>query len=209
MKPAKAWSIAAAVFILLLGGLIYLLAPAAGDTAAEKPVVTATPAMALSTTQARENNAMKIQNTATTALSDEIRQLSQQIDSLPESERRQAATQLVARLKQSVQAGAGVRETFQQIEQLTPYMESDANRLEALNFAIWQELRQLNAANERPPTPQEQQQLQAYTLAADKIVREVSSTTPDRTEQHRIIDARLLELRQQIFGEDNPRVLQR
>lgn len=209
MKPARTWGIAAAVFVLLLAGLLYLLAPMAGSTAKEKLLASAHPVAASPATLARENTAMKVQNTATTALLDEIQQLSQQINSLPAEERQQAATQLVARLKQSVQAGAGVRETFQQIEQLTPYMETDANRLEGLNFSIWQELRQLNAANERPPTAQEQQQLQAYTLAADKIVRDVSSTTPDRAEQHRIIDARLLELRRQIFGEDNPRVLQR
>lgn len=207
MKPASRWGIATVVFVLLLVGLVYLLAPAAVNTApsATVPVSTSAPAPR---DNATETASMKLQNPST-ALSAEIQQLSQQIDSLPAEERQQAATQLVARLKQSVQVGAGVRETFQQIEQLTPYIESDANRLEALNFSIWRELRQLNAANERPPTAQEQQQLQAYTQAADKIVREVSSSTADRSEQHRIIDARLLELRQQIFGEDNPRVLQR
>ncbi len=151
---------------------------------------------------------MKVQN-PTTTVSDDMEQFSKNAATLSDAERKQAAQGIIDKLKASVTEGADPRAVFQQIEPLTAYVETDANRREALNFEIWQSLRNANVQRELPPTPTQQQQLKEYTAASDQIIEDVMKTEGDREQQHRLIDTQLRALRLKIFGEEEPRVLKR
>ncbi|MCO2331433.1 phospholipase C accessory protein PlcR, partial [Pseudomonas aeruginosa] len=58
-------------------------------------------------------------------------------------------------------------------------------------------------------TPGEEEQLREYAQESDKVIAEVLASVDDEEQRHAAIDERLKALRKQIFGEENPRLLQR
>ena len=126
-----------------------------------------------------------------------------------EIERKQAAEGLSEQLKREVAVGADPRQTFEEIQRLTPYVEADARRREALDFEIWMALKDNASVQQQAPTPGEEEQLREYAQESDKVIAEVLASVDDEEQRHAAIDERLKALRKQIFGEENPRLLQR
>ncbi|MCO3063529.1 phospholipase C accessory protein PlcR, partial [Pseudomonas aeruginosa] len=126
-----------------------------------------------------------------------------------EIERKQAAEGLIEQLKREVAVGADPRQTFEEIQRLTPYVEADARRREALDFEIWMALKDNASVQQQAPTPGEEEQLREYAQESDKVIAEVLASVDDEEQRHAAIDERLKALRKQIFGEENPRLLQR
>ncbi|WP_132913822.1 phospholipase C accessory protein PlcR, partial [Pseudomonas aeruginosa] len=123
--------------------------------------------------------------------------------------RKQAAEGLIEQLKREVAVGADPRQTFEEIQRLTPYVEADARRREALDFEIWMALKDNASVQQQAPTPGEEEQLREYAQESDKVIAEVLASVDDEEQRHAAIDERLKALRKQIFGEENPRLLQR
>ncbi|OES57658.1 phospholipase C accessory protein PlcR, partial [Pseudomonas aeruginosa] len=128
---------------------------------------------------------------------------------MSEIERKQAAEGLIEQLKREVAVGADPRQTFEEIQRLTPYVEADARRREALDFEIWMALKDNASVQQQAPTPGEEEQLREYAQESDKVIAEVLASVDDEEQRHAAIDERLKALRKQIFGEENPRLLQR
>ncbi|MGU0645111.1 phospholipase C accessory protein PlcR [Pseudomonas aeruginosa] len=89
------------------------------------------------------------------------------------------------------------------------YVEADARRREALDFEIWMALKDNASVQQQAPTPGEEEQLREYAQESDKVIAEVLASVDDEEQRHAAIDERLKALRKQIFGEENPRLLQR
>ncbi|HCL3795324.1 TPA: phospholipase C accessory protein PlcR, partial [Pseudomonas aeruginosa] len=126
-----------------------------------------------------------------------------------EIKRKQAAEGLIEQLKREVAVGADPRQTFEEIQRLTPYVEADARRREALDFEIWMALKDNASVQQQAATPGEEEQLREYAQESDKVIAEVLASVDDEEQRHAAIDERLKALRKQIFGEENPRLLQR
>ncbi|AXI03631.1 phospholipase C accessory protein PlcR [Aquirhabdus parva] len=183
---------------------LYTLSPSANPI----PSASASSGAGIRTPIDTREPAMKVQNPASSVSAD-MEHFLKNVSTLSDAERKQTAQTIIDELKASVSDGADPRTVFQQIEQFTPYVEPDPTRREAMNFEIWQSLRQANVQRELPPTPAEQQQLKDYAAASDQIIEDVMKTESDREQQHRVIDTKLRALRLQIFGEEEPRVLRR
>ncbi|WP_410209578.1 phospholipase C accessory protein PlcR [Aquirhabdus sp.] len=203
MKSMRVWFFIGALCCGLAFAL-YALSPSSNPiTNASASSGAGTPASIVS-----REPAMKVQNPAS-SVSTDMEHFSKNVSTLSDAERKQTAQTIIDKLKASVADGADPRSVFQQIEQFTPYVEPDPTRREAMNFEIWQSLRQANVERELPPTPAQQQQLKDYAVASDQIIEDVMKTEGDREQQHRVIDTKLRALRLQIFGEEEPRVLRR
>lgn len=149
-------------------------------------------------------------NTATAPdnLEQQLGEFGRNAGQMSEIERKQAAEGLIEQLKREVAVGADPRQTFEEIQRLTPYVEADARRREALDFEIW--MAQDNAfVQQQAPTPGEEEQLRKYAQESDKVIAEVLASVDGEEQRHAAIDERLKALRKQIFGEENPRLLQR
>ncbi len=57
--------------------------------------------------------------------------------------------------------------------------------------------------------PSIEEQLREYAQESDKVIAEVLASVDGEEQRHAAIDERLKALRKQIFGEENPRLLQR
>lgn len=81
-------------------------------------------------------------NTATAPdnLEQQLGEFGRNAGQMSEIERKQAAEGLIEQLKREVAVGADPRQTFEEIQRLTPYVEADARRREALDFEIWMAL---------------------------------------------------------------------
>lgn len=150
-------------------------------------------------------------NTATAPdnLEQQLGEFSRNAGQMSEIERKQAAEGLIEQLKREVAVGADPRQTFEEIQRLTPYVEADARRREALDFEIWMALHDNASVQQQAPTPGEEEQLREYAQESDKVIAEVLASVDGEEQRHAAIDERLKALRKQIFGEENPRLLQR
>ncbi|WP_244245020.1 phospholipase C accessory protein PlcR, partial [Pseudomonas aeruginosa] len=150
-------------------------------------------------------------NTATAPdnLEQQLGEFGRNARQMSEIERKQAAEGLIEQLKREVAVGADPRQTFEEIQRLTPYVEADARRREALDFEIWMALKDNASVQQQAPTPGEEEQLREYAQESDKVIAEVLASVDDEEQRHAAIDERLKALRKQIFGEENPRLLQR
>lgn len=150
-------------------------------------------------------------NTATAPdnLEQQLGEFERNAGQMSEIERKQAAEGLIEQLKREVAVGADPRQTFEEIQRLTPYVEADARRREALDFEIWMALKDNASVQQQAPTPGEEEQLREYAQESDKVIAEVLASVDDEEQRHAAIDERLKALRKQIFGEENPRLLQR
>ncbi|HCT4716397.1 TPA: phospholipase C accessory protein PlcR [Pseudomonas aeruginosa] len=150
-------------------------------------------------------------NTATAPdnLEQQLREFGRNAGQMSEIERKQAAEGLIEQIKREVAVGADPRQSFEEIQRLTPYVETDARRREALDFEIWMALKDSASEQQQPPTPGEKEQLREYTQESDKVIAEVLASVDGEEQRHAAIDERLKALRKQIFGEENPRLLQR
>ncbi|WP_244240643.1 phospholipase C accessory protein PlcR, partial [Pseudomonas aeruginosa] len=150
-------------------------------------------------------------NTATAPdnLEQQLGEFGRNAGQMSEIERKQAAEGLIEQLKREVAVGADPRQTFEEIQRLTPYVEADARRREALDFEIWMALKDNASVQQQAPTPGEEEQLREYAQESDKVIAEVLASVDDEEQRHAAIDERLKALRKQIFGEENPRLLQR
>ncbi len=72
-------------------------------------------------------------NTATAPdnLEQQLGEFGRNAGQMSEIERKQAAEGLIEQLKREVAVGADPRQTFEEIQRLTPYVEADARRREA------------------------------------------------------------------------------
>ncbi|MCO3992579.1 phospholipase C accessory protein PlcR [Pseudomonas aeruginosa] len=150
-------------------------------------------------------------NTATAPdnLEQQLGEFGRNAGQMSEIERKQAAEGLIEQLKREVAVGADPRQTFEEIQRLTPYVEADARRREALDFEIWMALKDNASVQQQAATPGEEEQLREYAQESDKVIAEVLASVDDEEQRHAAIDERLKALRKQIFGEENPRLLQR
>lgn len=150
-------------------------------------------------------------NTATAPdnLKQQLGEFGRNAGQMSEIERKQAAEGLIEQLKREVAVGADPRQTFEEIQRLTPYVEADARRREALDFEIWMALKDNASVQQQAATPGEEEQLREYAQESDKVIAEVLASVDDEEQRHAAIDERLKALRKQIFGEENPRLLQR
>ncbi|AFM66565.1 phospholipase accessory protein PlcR precursor [Pseudomonas aeruginosa DK2] len=150
-------------------------------------------------------------NTATAPdnLEQQLGEYGRNAGQMSEIERKQAAEGLIEQLKREVAVGADPRQTFEEIQRLTPYVEADARRREALDFEIWMALKDNASVQQQAPTPGEEEQLREYAQESDKVIAEVLASVDGEEQRHAAIDERLKALRKQIFGEENPRLLQR
>lgn len=150
-------------------------------------------------------------NTATAPdnLEQQLGEFGRNAGQMSEIERKQAAEGLIEQLKREVAVGADPRQTFEEIQRLTPYVEADARRREALDFEIWMALKDNASVQQQAPTPGEEEQLRKYAQESDKVIAEVLASVDGEEQRHAAIDERLKALRKQIFGEENPRLLQR
>lgn len=150
-------------------------------------------------------------NTATAPdnLEQQLGEFGRNARQMSEIERKQAAEGLIEQLKREVAVGADPRQTFEEIQRLTPYVEADARRREALDFEIWMALKDNASVQQQAATPGEEEQLREYAQESDKVIAEVLASVDDEEQRHAAIDERLKALRKQIFGEENPRLLQR
>ena len=150
-------------------------------------------------------------NTATAPdnLEQQLGEVGRNAGQMSEIERKQAAEGLIEQLKREVAVGADPRQTFEEIQRLTPYVEADARRREALDFEIWMALKDNASVQQQAPTPGEEEQLREYAQESDKVIAEVLASVDGEEQRHAAIDERLKALRKQIFGEENPRLLQR
>lgn len=150
-------------------------------------------------------------NTATAPdnLEQQLGEFGRNAGQMSEIERKQAAEGLIEQLKREVAVGADPRQTFEEIQRLTPYVEADARRREALDFEIWMVLKDNASVQQQAPTPGEEEQLREYAQESDKVIAEVLASVDGEEQRHAAIDERLKALRKQIFGEENPRLLQR
>lgn len=150
-------------------------------------------------------------NTATAPdnLEQQLGEFGRNAGQMSEIERKQAAEGLIEQLKREVAVGADPRQTFEEIQRLTPYVEADARRREALDFEIWMALKDNASVQQQAPTPGEEEQLREYAQESDKVIADVLASVDDEEQRHAAIDERLKALRKQIFGEENPRLLQR
>ncbi|AGI83143.1 phospholipase C accessory protein PlcR [Pseudomonas aeruginosa] len=150
-------------------------------------------------------------NTATAPdnLEQQLGEFGRNAGQMSEIERKQAAEGLIEQLKREVAVGADPRQTFEEIQRLTPYVEADARRREALDFEIWMALKDNASVQQQAPTPGEEEQLREYAQESDKVIAEVLASVDGEEQRHAAIDERLKALRKQIFGEENPRLLQR
>ncbi|MCS9517988.1 phospholipase C accessory protein PlcR, partial [Pseudomonas aeruginosa] len=74
---------------------------------------------------------------------------------------------------------------------------------------IWMALKDNASVHQQAPTPGEEEQLREYAQESDKVIAEVLASVDGEEQRHAAIDERLKALRKQIFGEENPRLLQR
>ncbi|NDZ11216.1 phospholipase accessory protein [Pseudomonas aeruginosa P49] len=150
-------------------------------------------------------------NTATAPdnLEQQLGEFGRNAGQMSEIERKQAAEGLIEQLKREVAVGADPRQTFEEIQRLTPYVEADARRREALDFEIWMALKDNASVQQQAPTPGEEEQLREYAQESDKVIAEVLASVDGEEQRHAAIDERLKALRKRIFGEENPRLLQR
>ncbi|QIB86865.1 phospholipase C accessory protein PlcR [Pseudomonas aeruginosa] len=150
-------------------------------------------------------------NTATAPdnLEQQLGEFGRNAGQMSEIERKQAAEGLIEQLKREVAVGVDPRQTFEEIQRLTPYVEADARRREALDFEIWMALKDNASVQQQAPTPGEEEQLREYAQESDKVIAEVLASVDGEEQRHAAIDERLKALRKQIFGEENPRLLQR
>lgn len=150
-------------------------------------------------------------NTATAPdnLEQQLGEFGRNAGQMSEIERKQAAEGLIEQLKREVAVGADPRQTFEEIQRLTPYVEADARRREALDFEIWMALKDNASVQQQAPTPGEEEQLREYAQESDKVIAELLASVDGEEQRHAAIDERLKALRKQIFGEENPRLLQR
>ncbi|HCK4363051.1 TPA: phospholipase C accessory protein PlcR [Pseudomonas aeruginosa] len=150
-------------------------------------------------------------NTATAPdnLEQQLGEFGRNAGQMSEIERKQAAEGLIEQLKREVAVGADPRQTFEEIQRLTPYVEADARRREALDFEIWMALKDNASVQQQAATPGEEEQLREYAQESDKVIAEVLASVDGEEQRHAAIDERLKALRKQIFGEENPRLLQR
>ncbi|MBB4850874.1 phospholipase C accessory protein PlcR [Pseudomonas aeruginosa] len=150
-------------------------------------------------------------NTATAPdnLEQQLGEFGRNAGQMSEIERKQAAEGLIEQLKREVAVGADPRQTFEEIQRLTPYVEADTRRREALDFEIWMALKDNASVQQQAATPGEEEQLREYAQESDKVIAEVLASVDDEEQRHAAIDERLKALRKQIFGEENPRLLQR
>ncbi|WP_050398987.1 phospholipase C accessory protein PlcR, partial [Pseudomonas aeruginosa] len=147
--------------------------------------------------------------TAPDNLEQQLGEFGRNAGQMSEIERKQAAEGLIEQLKREVAVGADPRQTFEEIQRLTPYVEADVRRREALDFEIWMALKDNASVQQQAATPGEEEQLREYAQESDKVIAEVLASVDDEEQRHAAIDERLKALRKQIFGEENPRPLQR
>lgn len=130
----------------------------------------------------------------------------QTADTLPETERKQAAEHLIEEIKSLVAQGAGLSTAYEYVQQLTPSIEPAAKAQEALNYRIWMELRRSHIPPALP-TAAQREQIGAYSKASDQVIDEVLKTVEGEEEQHALIEERLSALRKHIFGVEEPQFL--
>ena len=82
---------------------------------------------------------------------------------MSEIERKQAAEGLIEQLKREVAVGADPRQTFEEIQRLTPYVEADARRREALDFEIWMALKDNASVQQQAPSRKRHQNFTSAT----------------------------------------------
>lgn len=75
--------------------------------------------------------------------------------------------------------------------------------------SIWMALKDNASVQQQAATPGEEEQLREYAQESDKVIAEVLASVDGEEQRHAAIDERLKALRKQIFGEENPRLLQR
>ncbi|MDR6504153.1 phospholipase C accessory protein PlcR [Burkholderia ambifaria] len=120
------------------------------------------------------------------------------------AERQALARELLARLRIGADAGAlDPREASGIADLLWQDAEPDAAARRAGSDALREHLRDL-AMGARPPSPARERQDAAYVAESRKIIDEVTRTVPERDRQRAILDTRLAELRNQIYGTAAP-----
>ena len=189
MRPTLTWTLLALLLCGTAIGAVLLFYPS--EPAPVAPF--ASPPQATPAAKPSIPSRAPEMNTATAPdnLEQQLGEFGRNAGQMSEIERKQAAEGLIEQLKREVAVGADPRQTFEEIQRLTPYVEADARRREALDFEIWMALKD-NAAQE-----------------SDKVIAEVLASVDDEEQRHAAIDERLKALRKQIFGEENPRLLQR
>ncbi|HCK3344058.1 TPA: phospholipase C accessory protein PlcR [Pseudomonas aeruginosa] len=207
MRPTLTWTLLALLFCGTAIGAVLLFYPSApAPVAPFASPPPATPAAKPSIpSRAPEMNTA----TAPDNLEQQLREFGRNTGQMSEIERKQAAEGLIEQIKREVAVGADPRQSFEEIQRLTPYVETDARRREALDFEIWMALKDSASEQQQPPTPGEKEQLREYTQESDKVIAEVLASVDGEEQRHAAIDERLKALRKQIFGEENPRLLQR
>ncbi len=207
MRPTLTWTLLALLLCGTAIGAVLLLYPS--EPAPVAPF--ASPPQATPAAKPSIPSRAPEMNTATAPdnLEQQLGEFGRNAGQMSEIERKQAAEGLIEQLKREVAVGADPRQTFEEIQRLTPYVEADARRREALDFEIWMALKDNASVQQQAPTPGEEEQLREYAQESDKVIAEVLASVDDEEQRHAAIDERLKALRKQIFGEENPRLLQR
>ncbi|AKQ14384.1 phospholipase C accessory protein PlcR [Pseudomonas aeruginosa] len=207
MRPTLTWTLLALLLCGTAIGAVLLLYPS--EPAPVTPF--ASPPQATPAAKPSIPSRAPEMNTATAPdnLEQQLGEFGRNAGQMSEIERKQAAEGLIEQLKREVAVGADPRQTFEEIQRLTPYVEADARRREALDFEIWMALKDNASVQQQAPTPGEEEQLREYAQESDKVIAEVLASVDDEEQRHAAIDERLKALRKQIFGEENPRLLQR
>ncbi|MDF5822357.1 phospholipase C accessory protein PlcR [Pseudomonas aeruginosa] len=150
-------------------------------------------------------------NTATAPdnLEQQLGEFGRNAGQMSEIERKQAAEGLIEQLKREVAVGADPRQTFEEIQRPDALCGGRCQaprgaRLRDLDGAQGQRLRPAASAD-----AWREEQLREYAQESDKVIAEVLASVDGEEQRHAAIDERLKALRKQIFGEENPRLLQR
>ncbi|MBH9345521.1 phospholipase C accessory protein PlcR [Pseudomonas aeruginosa] len=204
MKSTLTWTLLALLLCGAAIGSVLLFYPPTPAPIAQTPQATSTPNLSTPSRAPEMTTA-----TAPANLERQLGEFSRSAAQMSEIERKQAAESLIEQLKREVVVGADPRQTFEQTPRLPPYVETDARRRAALDFEIWMALKDSAAIQQQPPTPGEEEQLREYAQESDKAIAEVLASVEGEEQRHAAIDERLKALRKQIFGEENPRLLQR
>ncbi|EPO9973534.1 TPA: phospholipase C accessory protein PlcR [Pseudomonas aeruginosa] len=207
MRPTLTWTLLALLLCGTAIGAVLLFYPS--EPAPVAPF--ASPPQATPAAKPSIPSRAPEMNTATAPdnLEQQLGEFGRNAGQMSEIERKQAAEGLIEQLKREVAVGADPRQTFEEIQRLTPYVETDARRREALDFEIWMALKDNASVQQQAPTPGEEEQLREYAQESDKVIAEVLASVDGEEQRHAAIDERLKALRKQIFGEENPRLLQR
>ena len=184
MRPTLTWTLLALLLCGTAIGAVLLFYPS--EPAPVAPF--ASPPQATPAAKPSIPSRAPEMNTATAPdnLEQQLGEFGRNAGQMSEIERKQAAEGLIEQLKREVAVGA-----------------------EALDFEIWMALKDNASVQQQAPTPGEEEQLREYAQESDKVIAEVLASVDGEEQRHAAIDERLKALRKQIFGEENPRLLQR